>query len=485
MWKPSAHTWNLKKPPHDVDAATYQRRFLKRKLWDAQRRMCAAVDRSRLISVKACHASGKTFNAAGLVPWWLNRSTASKVITIAPTLRQVKLIWEEISLALEKSPIRWPEPTVTSLRLSKENYAIGFSSAKGVNAQGFHGQKVLIIADEAPGIPPDVWDAIEGIRAGGDVRLLKLGNPVVPSGPFFDDFNTGKAVTECITISAFDTPNLLGITIEQLLAMDEEALDFSVNPYLVTRRWVKERYLKWGPNHPSYQARVLGQFPAQGQFSVFSAALVSSAARPLTEEQLTELETWDGTIQVGIDVAGAGDDETAACARAGNVVVAAGAWVDADARGPCAVFLTRLKLRFPKARILCMVDVLGVGYHFATWLADQGYEVYGFYASGEPQDKISFLNAKAEAYWTMRDWMVRGIYGVEDLDTQAQLIGIQFKPLPRGQIMIEPKKDAKKRGMGSPDRAEALVMAYVTLAPKFQRVVTGQNYGEVVQISPY
>lgn len=478
---PSAHS-----TPSEIllDPVEFQHDYLRRELWDAQVRMCHAIERHKTVSVKACHASGKTFNAAGLVPWWLVRNPTGKAITIAPTLRQVKLMWEEIAIATSKSRIKFPEPTTTSLRINEENYALGFSSAKGVNAQGFHGQKVLIIADEAPGIPADVWDAIEGIRAGGDVRLLKLGNPTVPSGPFFDDFNRGKLAVHGITISAFDTPNLDGLTIERLLELPEQELDVVKSPFLVTRRWVKERYLHWGPNHPSYQSRVLGNFPAQGQFSVFSADVVQRSSRPVTDEQWAELRQWSEIIQVGVDVAGAGDDETAACARAGNVVIKQGAWVDPDARGAVALFLSGLRRDYPHARIVVMVDITGVGYHFATWLADQAYEVHGFVAGGKAMDQTSFANAKAEAYWCAGEWMKRGIFGVEDLDTQGQLIGVQYKPLPTGAIMIEKKEDAKKRGMSSPDRAEALIMSFVPLVPRDQ-VVTSMQLVQPVQISPY
>ena len=76
--------------------------------------------------------------------------------------------------------------------------------------QGIHGRKILIIADEAPGIRADIWDAIEGVRAGGDVHVLMLGNPVIPSGYYFNAFGRGRAIWTTFTISAFDTPNLAG-----------------------------------------------------------------------------------------------------------------------------------------------------------------------------------------------------------------------------------------------------------------------------------
>jgi hypothetical protein len=209
------------------------------------------------------------------------------VLLMAPTLRQVKTAWGEVMEAIDKLPYRVPDPTTTRWELSQKCYAQGFSSAKGVNAQGFHGKRVTIYADEAIGIGPDVWDAIEGIRAAGDVRIVKLCNPTVPSGPVFDDFTKLRATPghTCITISAFDTPNLAGLTLESLLALPDEQLDYAPFPWLTRRRWVKEMYHKWGPQNPRFQARVLGEFPTQGQWAVFSLAWIERADREPTEDE--------------------------------------------------------------------------------------------------------------------------------------------------------------------------------------------------------
>jgi hypothetical protein len=98
------------------------------------------------------------------------------------------------------------------------------------------------------------------------------GNPTVTGGHYQDAFGRNRAIWKTFTISAFDTPNLQGITIEQLLAMSDDELAVAPAPYRVTRRWVKERYLRWGPNHPMYRARVLGEFPEQSELSVYSLA---------------------------------------------------------------------------------------------------------------------------------------------------------------------------------------------------------------------
>ena len=113
--------------------------------------------------------------------------------------------------------------------------------------------------------------------------------------------------------------------------MDDEALDYAPYPYLINRRWVKERYLVWGPNHPSYRSRVLAEFPSDDPCGVFPLSWIERAQRDPTERELRMAERC--RIQVGIDVAGAGKDETVLTARAGGIILEQHAWPDPDPRG--------------------------------------------------------------------------------------------------------------------------------------------------------
>jgi hypothetical protein len=447
-------------------------------LWRRQRDIMRAVATKPLVAVKACHASGKTYQAARLALWWLTRFPEGKVINTAPGWRQVRLMWEEIRLARAQSRIAFPEPSATELRITDANYIQGISTNEAVKFQGIHGRNILIIADEAPGIRADIWDAIEGVRAGGDVHVLMLGNPVIPSGYFFNAFARGRTIWTNFTISAFDTPNLAGITMEQLLAMSEDELAHPTAPYLVTRRWVRERALAWGQKHPMFRARVLGEFPSQSVHSVFSLELIEQAKRDATTQEIEKLKTLP--IQVGIDVAGPGEDETALVARAGGAVLEIHAFPEHDPRGRVVQVLSRLQRT--GRLIYVVVDSVGIGYNFALHLSDLGFPVFLFNAGYRAGDAERFVNSKAESYWGLRDWMEQGaICGLNDLETEAQLSAILYRATASGRTEIETKEEARKRGQASPDRAEALVMAFCKIVPRHQTFALA----EPVQISPY
>ena len=68
----------------------------------------------------------------------------------------------------------------------------------------------------------------------------------------------------------------------------------------------------------------------------------------------------------------------------------------------------------------------------------------------------------------MRDGV---IHGVTDEDCQAQLSDVRYRELLNGKIEIEHKDEARARGSSSPDRAEALVMAFQRIVAQTERYV--------------
>src|SRR5205085_3172202 len=126
-------------------------------------------------------------------------------------------------------------------------------------------------------------------------------------------------------ISAFDTPNLAGLNLEGLLALSEDDLDRNTAPYLTTRRWVKEKYADLGPDHPTWESRVLGRFPRQSDNALFSLTWLEQAK---VRERKEEGEVW-----AGLDVAGPGEDETVLCIRQGSKILKIHTWSQADPRG--------------------------------------------------------------------------------------------------------------------------------------------------------
>lgn len=445
--------------------ADLARVFLGHDHWPVAAEILDAVFRPQArVAVKSCHASSKTYTSADAVV--LALLAGGDVLTTAPTWEQVRtVLWGTIRRAV--ADLKVDGLGVWSINQTEIETpwgkAIGLSTNEGVRFQGWHARPssfLLIVFDEAPGVQPDIYEAVEGISAGGDVRRLLIGNPVISSGPFFDIFATDIPGWRRFTIDAFDTPNLAGLTLPDLLALPESELDRNERPYLVTRRWVRDRYHEWGVDHPLWQSRVRGQFPLQSDDALLSLAWLEAAAA-------REAAYTPGLpVQAGVDVAGPGDAETTACVRQGDAILEQRAFAQADSRGEVVAMLRPWKALGLDA---VNVDVAGIGHYFALALEDAGLPVVRINVGEAPTDdeaREKYLNLRAQVFWSFREWAASGMLaGLTDQTTLAQLAGIRYKHDARGKVVIEKKEDARKRGVRSPDRAEAVVLAFWSAPP--------------------
>lgn len=436
--------------------------FLQTDLWNIQRDILQSLKTEPRIAVKACHSSSKTYTAARALLWFIARYTSSLVITTAPTWVQVeKLLWGEVHAALLKSryPFNQGEILKTELRLGPKRYAYGLSTSvtkqdEGAKFQGFHADNVLVILDEAPGVDPKIWEAIEGARAGGNVRVLAIGNPTITSGPFHDAFTKNRQFWKTFTISAFDTPNLAGIDLQTLLEMhkrNDPGLKHNPRPYLTTKSWVVEKYQEWGEGHPLWEARVMGEFPKQSEDSLLSLSWLEAA-------KIRE-QAKGGDLVAGIDVAGPGEAETSLTIRNGGHIVHHQQWPISDPRGDVVSILNQYRGALKGVN----VDAVGIGHYLAKHLEDLKFPVNAIIAQAPSSDSEKFANVKAEFYWGFRKRAQDGdLSGLVDETTIGQLAGIRYKHNSRGQIEIESKEKAASRGVSSPDRAESVMLAFAS-----------------------
>lgn len=423
----------------------------------------------------------------------------------APTGDQVKgVLWATLHRAIDDlatGPIGIDTSTwtknQTEIILPDGHFALGRSTDQGVRFQGYHAQgdaPLLIVVDEAPGVIGAVMEAVEGISAGGDVRLLLLGNPVIPSGPFYEIFASDAPGWTRITIDAFDSPNFAGLDLEDLLAMpldDGGPLDQNVRPYLITRRWVREKHQEWGESHPAWHSRVRGRFPTQATDSLFPLGW-------LEQSQRRRAAYSKGVpMTAGIDVAGEGEDETVVYIVQGDDIIALGVFTEPDPRGGVAALLMQY-VRYGLA--LVNVDKAGLGLYFQRHLEDilpDKVRVRGINVGEKPIEdpadidqetgrprvvSAMFVNYKAQLYWLLRErFREARVNGLVDQTTLAQLAGIRYYQDNRGRTAIESKRDARRRGVSSPDRAEALMLAYAPEPGQDPRTALyGKSFSETV-----
>jgi len=444
-------------------------------LWEREAEILQSIRTHRRTAVKAAHAVGKTFILAISALWWLARYPDGIVLITSPTLRQVRtVLWLEIHRLVGRAKVPYPKLKTTELKLRDDNnFAIGFSTNQAENFQGYHGKHVLIIADEAPGIDSAIWDAVAGVMAGGKVHIVMAGNPTVPSGAFYDAFTKERGLWNCFTISAFDSPNLKGLSLEELLDLDPAEggpLDRNPFPYLATRRWVRDQYFAWWhgseSSSPKWLSRVLAQFPDQAQNALIKMIWLERATQRAIENPVRDIGS--GSLVAGVDVGG-GEAETVVyvAERTHNRcrIIAMGAWRGEDTRGQVVNFLNQFRPRLRAVR----VDSIGIGHNFGLHLRDCRFPVelinVGMSCESKPQwgendPARRFVNLKACFYQEVADAFERDqVEGLMDEATIGQLAGLLYEIDSQGRIKIESKDQARARGVTSPDRAEALMLA--------------------------
>ena len=464
------------------DPLRFAKHFLGVELWKSQMESLNSIKTKRRTAIKSCHASGKTFVLAVSALWWLARYRDGIVIMISATERQVRTqLWNEVRRIVAKAKVPYPPVKSTELKLRDDNnFAIGFSTNQAENFQGYHGRHVLIIADEAPGIESGIFDAIAGTMAGGNVRIVLAGNPTVPSGAFFDAFTKERGLWNCITIDAFDCPNLKGMKLEELLQLDPTEggpLDQNPIPYLVTKRWVYEQYLAWWhgseSSSPIWMSRVRAEFPDQAQNALIKMAWLERAKRhPLQNP----VDTRAVPLFAGVDVGG-GEAETVVYVCESTYdrrgIIAMDAWRGEDTRGRVVNFLDQFRTRLTLVR----VDAIGIGHNFGLHLRDCRFPVelvnVGMPCESNPERGENdparrFVNLRASFYQALADAFERDqMEGLTDETTIGQLAGLLYELDSQGRMKIESKEKARERGVPSPDRADALMLA---LCKSYQKI---------------
>ena len=411
--------------------------------WTKRREIATSVRDHRHTAVRACHDSGKSWIAAALSCWWIDVNPVGEafVVTTAPTAHQVKaILWREINRMHGAAGL---SGTMHQADWSIENQLVAFgrkpSDYDPSAFQGIHAKRVLVILDEACGIAPSLWVAAETLVASDASRLLAIGNPDDPSGAFAKACrpNSGWNV---IGISAFETPNFTPEHVEPSLAAQ-----------LVSRTWVQERRDRWGEVSGLWVAKVLGAFPDLSDDALIPLSWVERA------RERTLIPDGEGIL--GVDVARHGSSETVIVRRRGGVVRCIYAHTGRDTMQ--TVGAVAQALRDPQTGI-AKIDDVGVGGGVVDRLRELRLPAYGLNSGHAPHDRQRFVNARAEWWWSLREVFEDGDIDIDPDDEilAEQLCAVRYTTDSFGRIQIESKDEMRARRIPSPDRADALVLAF-------------------------
>lgn len=469
------------------DPASWAEYMLGVRLWSKQAEAATSVVHNKSTAVKAAHGVGKSFLAAVLICWWIDtRYPRAFVASTAPSTAQIgAIVWREVRRMKNQIEKRYEAGLIdhklpgyiTSDNQWKdaEGTLIGFGrkppDQKEDDAfQGIHDAYVLAVGDEAVGLSQEIIDALGNITSNEGSRRFLICNPTNPASYVGKLFQEKKENWTFHTISAFDSPNFT----DERHQMTEEALE-----NLVDASYVREKKLEYGEDSARYKSRVLGEFAFDDSDALITPDVIERA-------KSTEIEPSSLTRPVlGVDVARMGEDWSAVYSNHDGQIRFVDKWKKTETT-ETALRVHRIATDLSASAVFVDSDGVGGGVKDQLVLLSNGlYVVIEVHGSGASPDRRQWHNLRAFAWDRLRFRCMNGEIDLdpEDEDMHDELMAPKYHfNKQSGGLVIESKDDMAKRGVKSPNLADAVV--YASIEFDFEDPMAGLQSGDKIRSGP-
>jgi phage terminase large subunit len=409
-----------------------------------------AITKTKRLSIRSGHGCGKDCVAVWLAQWFMTTRPFAKVVVTAPTGRQLRdVFFSEFSKWLRQSDVAeefvvqkdiafhresqkewWLRLISPSVRATREDQAETLA--------GIHADHLLIIADEASGIPEPTFVPLEGAMTSPDNKAILIGNMTKNKGYFYDThFNVD--IRRDWTTLHWDS-------------RESTIVDKSMPEYFAR---------KYGVDSNVFRIRVEGNPPLEDENTLIP--LWTALQCIGNEVEVAE----DEPLYLGVDVARYGNDASIILPRQGlkvhpwetfhklNTIDLGGfivqTYQDMDASGVA-------------------IDVIGVGAGVSDWLQKHNLKnLYQINVSNSSSDLEKYDRLRDELWVKVRENCLLGLYSFPDVkvagETESlgqqlasELSSVRYKFNKHGGYVVESKKDMKARGVESPNIADALCL---------------------------
>ena len=390
---------------------------------------------------------GKSALVSWLVIWMLSTRIGSTTIVSANSEAQLRSVtWAEITKWLAMTlnshwfeiaatrimPAKWiTELVERDLKKGTRYWSVEgrlWSEENPDSYAGVHNYDgVMLIFDEASGIPDSIWSVSDGFFTENTPHRFHLAfsNPRRNTGYFYEAFNSKRAFWRQRNIDARDVEGTDKNTYQRII--DEYGAD-------------------------SYQANVevYGQFPSEGDDQFISVNLIDDAMkRPKHKDE-------SAPITIGVDPARFGSDATVIAVRRGRDIIDIKRLRGADTMEVVGHVIDAIEEYKPA---LTVIDEGGLGAGVVDRLKEQRYKIRGVNFGSKAKNQLMWGNKRAEMWGAMRDWLKTASVP-NDRFLKSDLIGPKTKPDSKGTLFLESKKDMRSRGLASPDAADAIAVTF-------------------------
>ena len=429
--------------------------------WQAEV-MQAIGEGERRLSIRSGHGVGKSSCAAVLLLWYVLTRYPVKVVVTAPTASQLyDALLSEAKRRLKEMPVALRDLLeVTSDRIVlKSSPTEAFVSARTSSKEkpealaGVHSEHVLIIVDEASGVPEEVFESAAGSMSGHSATTLLLGNPVRGNGFFYRTHHELSEDWWTRKVSCVDNP-------------------------LVAEDFLRDMALRYGSESNAYRVRVLGEFPQADEDTLIPLHLVESAITRDIKISPSAAVVW------GVDCARYGSDKSALIKRKGATLVEKGkTWRDKSTMELSGIILNEFESTpiVDRPAEIC-VDSIGIGAGVVDRLIELDLPARGVNVAESSSMNQKYLRLRDELWGKAREWFeTRECVIPDDSNMVAELTSPRFAFTSTGKIRVESKDEMRKRGSASPDIADAFCLTFASNAIVG---VHGNKYGWKTPMQP-
>ena len=440
-----------------ADPVWFAENVLHERVWSKQKEMLRAIVNNDRVAVRSGHKTSKTRSMAILALWWpfywhLRGEDARTAISSASFDQVKKALWREIVAMYRRSPeyqkLCSKPPSLdpsTGLTLLCGNQVFGFSTTEPERAAGVSSPHILYLLDEASGIEDNIFEAMEGNMAGG-AKMFMASQATRMVGEFYNAFNKYAKHWYAIRLSSTDSPNVTG--------------EMNI-PGLATKAWIDEKLDMWGGDSIAYRVRVLGEFPGASDDSVLDADSFLAATKRWETTSAT------GVLEVGVDVARFGDDESVIQPVRGQHAHIPTILTNRDGVYVARkiVEVVRNLRRETDDKIRVKIDVVGLGSSPVDHLLsldvarELGIVVVPVHVQSNAVDDDNYSDTGSEMSFLLAEWVRNGGAIHEDETLREELLSNIYTLDAKGRRKVMNKKEVKKLIGRSPDRRNALEMA--------------------------
>lgn len=479
------------------DPVLWANDFLGIKPWSAQADVAMSLVDNKNVVVKAGHEVGKSWLAGLLICWWVDTRWdlpgGCFVVSTAPSTRQINaIVWREVrkfsNLAKKRfaegkidhalpgyitSDAHWRLPDGIELGYGAKPADSADKDSGNDSMSGIHARYVLAVGDEAVGLSKGLIGDLANITSNATSRRFLICNPTNPLAYVASIFKRDLAGWAKHTISVFDSPNFHGRGVcdpekcKNYQAHQEmepyEGFPEEVRETLVDQSYVDDIIEEHGFGSPTYQSRVLGEFAWDMGFTLIRP---EDVAKGLDCDIVPSLDTRP-VLGVDFSRSKAGDKNTVYKYHDGKVRFV-DAWNEPDAM-KTAHRVNELALKEGVSEV--RGDGQGLGGPILdriVELSEGRYMVIPIDSSFASPDITKWYNWRAYMYWYFQNELSKENLDL-DLDDdklQEQLLGVEIKARATGRnnILLESKEEMRKRGVHSPDHADAAVMSAIDMS---------------------